>query len=114
MSESLASNVLLAIAMALPALSFAAFYRSRPWLFQMISVLSSAAVGWLAFVAYAVAARALALATASEVERLLILDADGAPLAFAVLLGWLPGLCIVVLTWAALSRFSAWARPHAL
>jgi hypothetical protein len=55
--------------------------------------------GWCLTVAYAVAARAIALSEAgTRDQQLAVLDHDGAPLAFAMTLGWIPGLVVVLAT----------------
>jgi hypothetical protein len=59
------------------------------------------AAGWCLTVAYAISARAISISIASPNELLALYDRDGAPLAFAAVLGWLPSLVIVVVAWLA-------------
>lgn len=55
--------------------------------------------GWILTVAYVVVAQELAVAAASP-ERLLELYAsDGAPRAFAAVLGWVPAVLVISVAW---------------
>jgi hypothetical protein len=103
MSEHLASTIIWLSSLALPCLLFLAANSFRSVGRSMLWAALSVGVGWLLGLAYAVAAHALALTSASPAEYEAVFANDGAPLAFAAVLGWVPATVVIALTWAARS-----------
>jgi hypothetical protein len=115
MSAHLATTIIWISSLALPCLLFLAANSFRNGWQSILWAALSTAVGWLLALAYAVAAHSLALTSASPTEHPAVFANDGAPLAFAAVLGWVPAAVAVILTWGARSAIARWrSRKHGL
>ena len=84
----------------LPMLVFLSVSARASRVARLCAAVLAIAAGWCFEVAYAVAARAIALSDAAPQAQLAIFNRDGAPLAFAATFGWIPAVVAVVIAWA--------------
>lgn len=113
-AEAFSSTVLWLSSLAVPALVFITVEAKAPLRARLSAAALAIAAGWCLDVAYAVAAKAIALSLATHEQQLAIFDRDGAPLAFAATLGWVPALVLVACIWVAReARRLMWRRSRA-
>ncbi|HWT16447.1 MAG TPA: hypothetical protein VN581_11735 [Patescibacteria group bacterium] len=100
MTNSLALLSVWLGALALPVLLFLLGGAPATKIRGLLRAVAAIASGWVLMIAYAVVANAVAVATAERCDELLrVHDADGAPLAFAAVFGWVPAATCVAVIW---------------
>jgi len=106
--ERFAQLVIFLAMLMLPYLLFVTGNTYTSWWLTGSRAAIAVAAGWCLAFAYAIAARAINISIASPAELLALYDRDGAPLAFAAVLGWVPALFVVAVAWLVHSV----ALPH--
>ena len=100
MSEtSFASGIIWLASLLLPLTLFASGNLSRSLLHNLLRAGLAVAAGWALTVALVIADQAMYISTATPSELLSFYDRDGAPRAFAAVLGWVPAAFLVAVAW---------------
>ncbi len=99
MTNDVARTCIFAAAILLPYLVFVVANEFRSIPVTLVRALVAIAVGWAMFIAFVLASQAFSISTASPEELIKIYDGDGAPRAFAAVVGWLPAAVVVLAAW---------------
>ena len=104
--ENFATTTLWLASLLFPYLLFVAGNSFRSTALTTVRAVIAVAGGWALSLSYAVAANAVAVATARTEERLQqVYASDGAPLATAATLGWVLPAIIVAVAWVLHARY---------
>ncbi len=92
-------TVVLIAALLLPYVLFAVGNTFRSLVITVVRAAVAIAAGWCLLQVYVVRGNEITVSLASPSQLLELYDKDGAALAFAAVLGWIPGALIVLSTW---------------